>query len=106
MTPVKECWSAATAKSAAATRPNRRKGFITGLGVRWTMLFAGGHEVRGRGAGIHDPDTAGLVVIRQAERLAGGAGNGDGHVGAGVFLVRAHEVIPDRSELGFHTGTR
>src|SRR5487761_2036715 len=103
MTPVKDCRPAATAKSTVATRPNR-KGFITGLMVRFSALFARGHEVRGGGAGVHDPDATGLVVIRQAEGRCRRAGDGDGHMGAGMFLVRAHVVIPDRSKLGFHAG--
>src|SRR5580704_12153846 len=52
-----------------------------------SRLFAGGHEVGGRGARIHDPHATLLVVVRQPERLRSRAGHGDGHVRSGVLRV-------------------
>src|SRR5437870_11862061 len=65
---------------------------------RYRELFSGNHEMRGRRAGIHDPDRILHALVRQSHRLRSGAGHGDGHVRASALLVRTRQVVPDRAE--------
>src|SRR5690348_4808164 len=62
-------------------------------------LLAGGHEVRGGRAGIHDPDAVSTGFLGQPGCRRRSAGDGDGHVHARMFLVGAHEVVPHRPVL-------
>src|SRR5579864_8843356 len=102
MTPVNFRWPWAPpgtgASAAIISRPRTRCFRI------FASLFARRHEVRGRGACVHDPHAALLAVFRQSEGLGGRARHGDGHVRSWVCRI-AHRVIPDRSELGLHTGS-
>src|SRR5689334_851691 len=95
MTPVNFCFPGA-ATNAAIMREPKSSGFMP-------RLFARRHEVGGRCAGVHDPDTTRRATFGQPESLGGCARNGDGHVRSRVRRI-AHRVIPYRSELGLHAG--
>src|SRR5678816_1291983 len=96
MTPVKVRLSWALLPTGAPAATTRK------LAIRM-LLFTGRHDMRGRGAGVHDPDAALRARLRQAEGLGGCARHGDRHVRARVRRI-AHQVIPYRSELRFHAG--
>src|SRR2546423_1854705 len=105
MTPANLRWPWASpgtrASVAMMRRPKRRR--LMGICL-FAGLFAGGHEVRGGCAGIHDPDTARRARLGKSEGFAGRARNGDGHVASRVRRI-AHGVIPDRSELRLYAGS-
>src|ERR1700722_12773145 len=94
-TPVNVCLPGA-ATNATASRP-RSSGFTFFLGAR-------NHDVRGGGAGIHDPRACLARFIGYPKRLRGGARYGDGRVRTSMFLVGSHKVDERRPELGLHPG--
>src|SRR5579863_3175444 len=93
MTPVNVCLPGGAARTAVASRPKIRN---------FTLLAAGGHQVRGGGARVHDPDASLAGFVGQSERLRCGARHSDGGVAKSVLLVGAHKVNERRSELRLH----
>src|SRR5580698_1353955 len=94
---------AGAAASAATISTLKNSRFMPGFYADLAeLLFTRSHQMSRRGTGIHDPHSAGGTGFRKAERLGGGHRDSDGHVRRSVFLIRAAQVIPDRSELGLH----
>src|SRR5262245_28357324 len=113
MTPV-NVWRACPAeRETTASRPSSR--CLTTMNHRPPMppsttcypptaLFARCHQVGCGRARVHDPHATATAVLRQAERLLGGARHRDRHVRPRHRLVWALEVIPHAAESRLHAG--
>src|SRR5689334_23207497 len=59
-----------------------------------SILLPRSHQMRGRRAGIHDPHSALLAILRKTHSLFRSAGKGDSDVRAGLTLRRTAHVVP------------